>query len=108
MHYELVMIMINRERIYACVENFDKIRTIKCIRLRIVIYKVIPVALSNLIQKYMAISINIIQDPRKVFFSKHRGCHASNLVEMCRRKGLGNSNLPQNSRGKIPSTDWSE
>ena len=75
MHYELVMIIINCESVYACVENFDKFGIIKCIRLRIIIHKVILMALSNPIQEYMAISINIIQAPRKVLFGKNRGCH---------------------------------
>ena len=64
--------------------NFDKFRTIKCIKLRIIIYKVIPVALSNPIQEYMVISINIIQDLRKVL-SKNRGCDESDVQEKDQR-----------------------
>ena len=95
MYCELVM--ISCLHVFACVENFDKIRTIKCIRLRIVTYKIIHVAFSIPIQKHIAVSINIIQDPRKVFLSKNRGWHESELVEICRRQGLENSNLSQNS-----------
>ena len=92
--------MINCLRVYTCVENFDKIGTIKCIRLRIIRYKVILVALSNLIQEYMAISINIIQDLRKVLLSKNRGCHESDFEKYVEVKDYGIQTSPKICEGK--------
>jgi len=72
-HGKLVMVKINSGSVNACVEFLDKFRTIVCIKLRIIIHKAIPILFFNPIQKYMAVSIRISHDPRKIFSAKIDG-----------------------------------
>jgi len=63
-------------------------------------------ALSNLIQKHIAISI--IQNPREVLFSKNRGCHESDMEKYVEEKDKGIQTSPRIRGGEIPSMNYSE
>jgi len=78
MYCELELVMINYESVYACVENFDKIGVIICIRLRVIIHEVIPMALFNPIHNYMPYALTSFNILKKSFSVKMEG--AMNLI----------------------------
>ena len=70
MHSKLMDLKINGGLVNTRIEKLNKLRAIISFILRVIIYQSKPIPLSNSIKKYMAISIDITKDPRKILFSK--------------------------------------
>jgi len=75
MNSKLMGLKINGGLVKIRIENLNKLRAIVSLILRVIMYQSKPIPLSNPIKKYMAISIDITKDPRKILFSKNNRCH---------------------------------
>ena len=75
MHNKSIVVKAHCGHVNTIVEDLNKLRTVKCLILRIIIDKGGPISLPNSIKKYMTIPINIAKDPRKIIFCKNSRCH---------------------------------
>ena len=71
MHSKSIGVKVQCGHVNTIVEDLNKLRTVKCLILRIIIDQGGPISLPNSIKKYMTIPINIAKDPRKIFFCKN-------------------------------------